>query len=307
MIREVTVDLGVRKIKIPVCEIKGKKEGPVLLVTAGADGDEVSGMEAAYKLADEYKNGDFAGQLNIIPILNIPGLENSVSINPIDNTYPKRVYPGRTDGSATERLIYWLNENYILKSKVWLDLHGGALDEMLSPFAYTYHTGKKDLDTLTNKIIKTLDFLRLTHENSCVWGKVELLAENGVCYVIIESGFGGIRNDVWVVYHLKAVRAVMMVLGMTVGDIRQSVKPRIYGKIISYRSKCNGLWYPHLFPDSLVVKGELIGKLKSVNNRDKEIINSDYFGEVLWMRKNIYTKKGTTVAEIATNPLKSDF
>jgi len=63
MINLSTVDLGVKKIKIPVAEISGKKYGKTLLVTAGMDGDENSGIEAAYRLIEEFKDRNFYGNL----------------------------------------------------------------------------------------------------------------------------------------------------------------------------------------------------------------------------------------------------
>lgn len=129
----VPVNLGEKTIHVPVATINGNAEGPSLLITAGNDGDEYAGIAAAYRLIEEFSKLSFAGKLRIIPIVNIPGFENEMSKNPIDQKFPKYIYPGNPSGSASERLRFWISE-FAESSDFWLDLHGGSLVESLVPF-----------------------------------------------------------------------------------------------------------------------------------------------------------------------------
>src|SRR3989344_9294675 len=111
-----TVDIGGRKIEIPVWEKQSPIPGKTIVITAGIDGDEYAGIEAAYELIRIYSKQSFSGRLVIIPVVNIPGFEEAVSYNPLDKKYPKYIYPGKKNGSSTERLLYWLSTNFVSKA-----------------------------------------------------------------------------------------------------------------------------------------------------------------------------------------------
>src|SRR3989338_8733641 len=147
MIRLERVDLGAGRIEVPVARIQGSLPGQVLLVSAGMDGDEYASIDAAYGLIEEFSRiRDLRGTVVIIPIVNIPGFEAKRDYNPLDNKYPKLIFPGNSKGTASQRLKHWLSVNFIIKSSVWIDLHGGALGERLVPFVYLPHTGNAMLD-----------------------------------------------------------------------------------------------------------------------------------------------------------------
>ena len=63
------VDIGERKIKVPVAQL-GTGSGKSVLITAGLDGDEYTGIEAAYAFIHYFTKAKFDGQFIIIPLLN---------------------------------------------------------------------------------------------------------------------------------------------------------------------------------------------------------------------------------------------
>ena len=89
-----TIKVGHTSIKLPVWDKKGKVAGNTIVITAGVDGDEYTGIEAAYELIRVYSAKDFSGRFFILPLVNISGFEQPVSFNPLDNKFPKYFYPG---------------------------------------------------------------------------------------------------------------------------------------------------------------------------------------------------------------------
>lgn len=298
MIRLVSVDLSAGKVKVPVAEIEGDSQGKTLLITAGMDGDEYAGIEAAYRLIGEVERKKFKGKLIIIPIVNIPGFESLTSANPLDNKYPKLIFPGRKNGSPTERLIDWLATNYVYQADVWLDLHGGAIDEILDPYIYIYGTRNKSLNNLTKEIVKSLDAPRIVFARPGSWSKVEILAKKGVVYVITEAGYSGRRKRVFTDKHLRWTKQVMGVLGMMKRSCRPTSKLQIYRKTVRYKIKHEGLWYPFVDKNSFLSKGQKIGEICSLDGKLLQIIKSKVDGELLWVREGLSCKKGEVVVEI---------
>lgn len=165
----------------------GNKDNTVT-ITAGMDGDEYASIEAAYKLIEILKETKINGKVNIFPIVNIAGFKNVSSINPVDNKFPKYIFPGKPNGSDTEKLIYFLYENYIKHSSIWIDLHGGGITEYLEPYIYSYITDSAN-NNLTMEVVRKLNVQKLVLGKPGWWDATEMLGKLGVSYFILESGY----------------------------------------------------------------------------------------------------------------------
>jgi uncharacterized protein len=296
-IKLIPVDLESR-IKIPVSEIYGNNSGPSMVITSGADGDEYASIEASFRLIEEFKNGNFSGKLTIIPILNIPGFNKIISRNPKDGKYPKHIYPGKENGTSSERLMFWLHNNFLKGSDLWLDMHGGAINEMLDPFIYFYETENIFLNNKVEKIIKMIDSDKIVYEKPGSWDKVVKLSKNKIIYVLSESGFSGSRNDEYINKHINWAKTIMSVLGMI--NIKHSFinKPRIYRNTYDYKSNYSGLWYPKVKQNSFIKKNSLIGKVCSMDGNVMQEIVSKHEGEYLWGLEGLFVEKNDTLVEI---------
>ena len=52
-----------------------------------------------------------------------------------------RFYPGRPDGTQTERVSYVITKQIVERCDYLVDYHGGDLDENLRPYAYWPKSG----------------------------------------------------------------------------------------------------------------------------------------------------------------------
>lgn len=298
MIKLISVDLGVKKVQIPIAEIKGDNGGKRLLITAGADGDEYAGIEAAYQLIQEFSKKKFRGYLTIIPILNIPGFEAGTSKNPLDNKFPKNVFPGKKNGSPSEKLINWLFENHIINSDVWSDLHGGATTEILDPYVYMYETNNKQLNEIITGIIKKINTPKIVFEKPGVWKKADFLAKSGKIYIITEAGCLGERSKIWRNKHLTWIKTIMGVLEMLDKYPSKNTFPRIYRKTKRYSTKNSGLWFPCFDRHKLISYGQKLGEVRSVDGSLLEEIIAKEDGEYLWMKGSLFCQKHDIVIEV---------
>ncbi len=128
-------------IDIPFTVIEGAMPGPVLLVTAGVHASEFCSIEAAVRL-QQTRPEDIKGTLVILPILNLQGFrKRSIYIMPEDGKNLNRMFPGKPDGTLSERFANWLTSEVFPHADCYLDLHGGDLDESLMPFTiYPRHS-----------------------------------------------------------------------------------------------------------------------------------------------------------------------
>ncbi len=95
-----------RPMGIPVIVVNGASAGPRLWINAGTHGDEAEGALAIFDLVQQVDPKDLHGAIVAVPMLNPAAFIAGARGDPLDTfSYDlNRVYPGRSDGYATERL-----------------------------------------------------------------------------------------------------------------------------------------------------------------------------------------------------------
>src|SRR6266849_6626814 len=98
------VDAGT---SIPVVVVNGSKPGKVLALVSGAHGTEYVSIIAIEKLMAALDPAQVTGTVILVPLISIQSFEQKVPhVNPIDNKSMNRFYPGKADGTQTERASY---------------------------------------------------------------------------------------------------------------------------------------------------------------------------------------------------------
>ena len=310
------VDIGDRTIRIPGLDLRGKRSGKTLLITGGMDGDEYAGMEAAFRLADEFLDRDFAGRLLILPVVNLPGFEAECSESPLDGKFPKGIFPGRSNGSSTERLVAWLNEQYVSQADFWYDAHGGALTERLNPFLWTYQTGVREVDERMERLHVRMGAETIVYEKATRGSKANLLARRRCGYLMAESGDRGLVSEADVARHVRWLNLVMAELGMVEGSTESTVDQSYRLPSTVYRLKVlhhlsfvcapfDGFWQAADFSKGTLRRGALVGRCTRLDQgawhaplRDRELKASKE-GTILWWKETARVKRGELVCAFA--------
>src|SRR6516165_10205526 len=139
---------------IPVVIVNGAKPGPVLALVTGAHGTEYVSIIAVEKLIADLDPATISGTVILIPLVNIASFEQKVPhVNPVDNKSMNRFYPGRADGTQTERASLIITNQVVDRCDYLIDYHGGDLDESLRPYAYWSPTGKDSQDRISKEMV----------------------------------------------------------------------------------------------------------------------------------------------------------
>lgn len=113
--------------RLPVLAARGAGDGPTLVVLAGVHGDEYEGVEAIPRAFAEIDPAVLAGTLVMVPACNLPAYEAATRSSPIDGMNLARVFPGKADGTVTERIAHALTERLFRYADFLLDLHSGGV------------------------------------------------------------------------------------------------------------------------------------------------------------------------------------
>ena len=99
-------------ILIPITVIRSG-EGPTALFTGGNHGDEYEGPIALLDLARSLSPAEISGRVILLPMMNYPAVRGGKRTSPIDGGNLNRLFPGRPDGSITEKIADYVKTSLL--------------------------------------------------------------------------------------------------------------------------------------------------------------------------------------------------
>ena len=121
-------------IMIPITVIKNG-EGPTALLTGGNHGDEYEGPTALLNLVREIDLSQVTGRIIVVPMMNYPAFCARTRNSPIDQCNMNRIFPGKPDGTVTEKIADYFQRTLLPMSDYVLDIHSGGKTLNFIPFA----------------------------------------------------------------------------------------------------------------------------------------------------------------------------
>ncbi len=107
--------------------VRGSSPGPTLLVSAGVHGDEYEGVRAIFETCEALDPHSLSGTVVAVPIVNYPAHRACSRTHPADGLNLARTFPGRPDGSPTERLASAFDTTFLALADFYLDFHSGGV------------------------------------------------------------------------------------------------------------------------------------------------------------------------------------
>ena len=108
--------------------VNGAKTGKTLVITGGVHGTEFASIEAVTRFANMLDPSVMSGAVIVVPVANVPQFrERTQFVSPVDGLNLNDSFPGKRDGSFTERLAYALFD-VIRLGDVYIDCHGGDIN-----------------------------------------------------------------------------------------------------------------------------------------------------------------------------------
>ena len=264
-------------LSIPVAVVHGAKSGPVLALVAGAHGTEYASIIALEKLIGMLNPAEISGTVIVVPLINIPSFEQKVPhLNPVDKKSMNRFYPGKMDGTQTERASYLITKQVVEQCDHLIDLHGGDLDESLRPYSYWTKTGNEKQDQISREMVLAfgLDHIiisadrpkdpqasRYLENTATTRGKPSITAEAGYAGTVETDDLNALING---------CLNVMRYLKMLAGTPSVIEHPVWIEKVVTLTSENTGIFYPLVKRGTYVEKGMKVGYV------------TDYVGNVVF-------------------------
>ena len=132
-------------IMIPISVIRNG-DGPTALLTGANHGDEYEGPIALQELAVTLSARDVSGRVIIVPAFNFPAFRAGTRTSPIDKGNMNRSFPGRPDGTPTEKIADYFQRILLPMADFAVDFHSGGKTLDFVPFAAAHILEDKTLE-----------------------------------------------------------------------------------------------------------------------------------------------------------------
>jgi N-alpha-acetyl-L-2,4-diaminobutyrate deacetylase len=130
-------------VMIPIAVIRNGA-GPTALLTGGNHGDEYEGPIALFDLARTLDPGKVSGTVIIVPAMNYPAFRAGTRTSPIDKGNMNRSFPGRPDGTVTEKIADYFQRELLPRADLVFDFHSGGKTLDFVPFCAAHILPDKD-------------------------------------------------------------------------------------------------------------------------------------------------------------------
>ena len=297
------VDSGTR---VPITVIQGREPGPTLALVAGTHGSEVAPIIALQRVRAALDPAQLRGTVILVHVANMPSyLKRTIYYSPIDGKNLNRVYPGRADGTVSERIAYAITNEVIDKSDYLVDMHAGDGNESLRPYTYWSKLG---LDPRVDSLSRELA-LAWGHDHIVVDTgrprdpKASVYTQNtaqlrGKPSITTETGYLGMPAEDMVRLNEAGVSRLLRYLKMMPGRVETVVRPIYLERTQVLTSPETGIWYPQVERGNTVREGAVIGYVTDFFGNRVGEVKAPFGGEMLYVVATPATSKGEPVGMI---------
>ncbi len=210
-------------VMIPLTVVKNGK-GPTVLLTGGNHGDEYEGPIALFDLARTLTADEVSGRVIIVPGMNYPAFTAETRTSPIDKGNMNRSFPGRPDGTVTQKIADYFQRSLLPLADIVLDFHSGGKTLDFLPFCAAHILPDKEQERKGFEFVEAFGapYSMKMLEIDAV-GMYDTAAEEmGKIFITTELGGGGTATARSAEI---AKRGVMNVLKHA-GVVRGQIEPR---------------------------------------------------------------------------------
>lgn len=285
---------------IPVEVVRGKKEGPVLFVSAAVHGDEINGVEIVKRVLKKKRIGPFSlrGTLIAVPIVNVYGFVNNSRYLP-DRRDLNRSFPGSSNGSLAGQVAHAFLNEVIAHCTHGIDLHTGAIHRTNLPQI------RACLDNEETKMLAQAFGVPVVMNSSIRDGSLrQEAADKGIPMLLFEGGEALRYEEKVIKSGVEGVLAVMEKIGMLNPTRSKRVAK---AKEVFVAKSSHWVRAPH--SGSLVAKktcgdriekGDILGYLSDPFGREEVEVKASKTGIIIGMTMLPLVNNGDALFHVAT-------
>jgi predicted deacylase len=288
------------RLEIPFFVFVGGSREPNFSIVAGIHGDEYEGIAVLLDLWHEIDPRRLRGTLTLVPAANPQAFHAGSRCNPIDLGDLNRSFPGKPDGTLSERLAHTLLHEFVLGNDMVLSMHGWWHEAAVIPYV-EYPDGSSAVARKSREAAKAAG-LEYMHPykwlpgqlgaQAVLHGAAALEPEVGGMGMVTQEGYRTYRNIVYrLLVHLDML------------DSKDSVAdpPCLNPKIIDHRAylaNFAGLFRSYVRVGDAIKKGDLLWRVQGLNGESLEEFHAPHGGIVGMLRTFASVQPGDLLSQL---------
>ena len=282
-------------LSMPLQVICGRRDGPVLFVSAAIHGDELNGVEIVRRLLRLKALRSIRGTLIAVPIVNVHGFLNQSRYLP-DRRDLNRSFPGSPKGSIAARLANTFYTQIVTKADYGIDLHTGAINRSNLPQIRGNFDDEKTLE-LANCFGVPVIINANIRDNSLRAS----VAEAGLPVLIYEAGEALRFDEMSIRAGLRGILNVMRFIGMlpTKQAVKRHVKPVLARSTSWVRAPASGIVNTNVQLGSSVSKGQRLATISDPLGDSSDILVAPFDGIIIGRSNLPLAHEGDALFNIA--------
>lgn len=296
------MDAGTR---IPVTVIHGAKPGPVLGLVAGTHGYEYAPIIAMQQFPQKVDPAQLAGTIVIVHVANMPSfLGRTIYYSPVDQKNLNRVYPGKADGTISERIAYAITREVIEKSDYVVDLHCGDGNEWLRPYSYWMTSGTPEVNEKSKEMVLAFGLDHIVIDNERTADPMQSVYTSNTAItrgkpsITTETGGLGRTDDEGIELAERGVFNLLRHFQMLPGKPARVEHPVWIERNVVLRASDTGTFHTKVKAGHTVAQGALLGVVTDFFGTTIEEVRAPFAGEILYVVATPPVSKGEPLAMV---------
>lgn len=263
-------------LSMPVHVVCGRRQGPVMFVSAAIHGDELNGVEIIRRLLKRKAIESLKGTLIAVPIVNVHGFLDQSRYLP-DRRDLNRSFPGSKKGSIAARMAHTFMSEIVSKADYGIDLHTGAINRSNLP---QIRANLEDEATLG--LARAFGVPVIVNSNIRDGSLRACAADMGLPLLIYEAGealrFDELSIKAGVLGIIRAMRHVGM---LAPARSSKAVNPVVAASTQWVRAPASGIVDKKADLGSRVAEGQVLAVVSDPLGDEKENIKAPFDGVVI--------------------------
>ncbi len=291
--------------QIPVTIARGERPGPVLALVAGNHGYEYAPILALQRVRAQLDPKALRGTLILVHVANMPSfLGRTIYYSPVDRKNLNRVYPGRRDGTLSERIAYAITTEVIEKCDMLVDVHCGDGNESLRPYVYMPVTGDPRMDAAVREMALAfgIEYIVVDRDRprdpaASIYCATTAITR-GKPAITVESGYLGTTDPEPIERIVRGVFSLMRHLKMLEGAPERVAHPVFLDPTQVVTSPATGILSPKVERGQYVAAGTVLATITDFFGRTIAEVRAPLSGIVLYIVATPPITQGEPVAFI---------
>jgi predicted deacylase len=258
---------------------------------------------ALQRLRTAINPATLTGTIVMVHVANMPSfLGRTIYYSPADGKNLNRVFPGKADGTLSERIADVLTREVISRATHVVDIHCGDGNESLRPYVYWITTGSPEVAEGGRRLALASGFDHIVIDRgrptdpaqSVYLSNTAIL--RGKPALTVESGYLAITDEDSISRVERAVAGWLRELGMRAEGPPPVAAPVWIDRSEVLTSAATGMFYATVERGHSVAAGTLLGRITDFHGAVVQEVKAPFAGIVLYVLGTPAISKGEPVA-----------